>query len=108
MSSRAIIVIDLGSGYATFIYLNDSSGNPIDLSSYTVVSQFRKTYTSINAYSFTVAANSSGSIELLLSGNTSATIPPGRYVYDIKATDPYGNSTRILEGQVTINPSVSR
>jgi hypothetical protein len=108
MSTRANIVIDQGTNFVTQINLNDSSGNPVDLSSYTINSQIRKTYNSISAYSFTASANSSGVIVLQLTGNTSASIPAGRYLYDVKATDNYGNASRIMEGQVTINPQVSR
>lgn len=108
MSTRANIVIDQGTNFSTQINLNDSSGNPIDLTNYTIESQFRKTYNSINAYSFSATANSSGAIVLSINANTCAAVPAGRYVYDLLVTDMTGNATRVLEGQITINPSVSR
>jgi hypothetical protein len=43
-----------------------------------------------------------------LTANASGSIPAGRYVYDILVTSNTGSSTRVLEGQVTVNPSVSR
>lgn len=45
---------------------------------------------------------------MALSANSSAAIPAGRYVYDLRVIDDQGNASRILEGQVKINPSVSR
>jgi hypothetical protein len=108
MSTRANIVIDQGTNFSTQITLNDAYGVPVDLTSYTVESQFRKTYTSINAYSFSATANSSGSIVLSINASSSAAVPAGRYVYDLLVKDNAGNATRVLEGQLTVNPSVSR
>lgn len=108
MAIKANIVIDQGSTFSTQINVANSSGSAFDLSNYTVQSQFRKAYSSLNAYSFAVSANSSGAIVLALDANTSRTVPPGRYVYDIIITDQSNNTNRILEGQVTFNPSVSR
>lgn len=108
MSTRANIVIDQGTTFSTHIILNDAAGDPIDLSTYVVESQFRKSYNSVNAYSFETGANSSGSITMSINATSSAAVPAGRYVYDLLVTDAYGNATRIMEGQVTINPSVSR
>jgi hypothetical protein len=108
MATRANIVIDQGTNFETQINIDDSQGNPIDLTTYTVESQIRKTYTSANAYSFTATANSSGVLVLALTANSSAAIPAGRYLYDVLVTSGIGNASRILEGQVTINPSVTR
>lgn len=108
MSSRANIIVDQGTNFQTQINLNNANGSPVDLSTYTVRSQIRKAYSSINAYSFATSANSSGIIVLSLTANASGSIPAGRYVYDILVTSNTGSSTRVLEGQVTVNPSVSR
>lgn len=108
MSTRANIVIDQGTTFSTHIILNDSYGDPVDLSQYIVESQFRKSYNSVSAYTFETGANSSGSITMAINATASAAVPAGRYVYDLIVTDEFGNTTRVLEGQVTINPSVSR
>lgn len=108
MSTRANIYIDQGTNFQTQINLNNSDGNPVDLSDYTILSQMRKTHASVNAYSFTATSNAAGVIVMSLSSNASAAIPAGRYVYDLLVTDHLGNATRLMEGQVTINPSVSR
>lgn len=108
MSTRANIVIDQGTSFSTQIILNDAAGAPVDLSAYTIKSQFRKTYSSVNAYSFEATANSTGAIVLSINAASSAAVPAGRYVYDLLVNDIAGNATRVLEGQVTINPSVSR
>lgn len=108
MSTRADIIIDQGTTFETQINLNYSNGAAIDLSTFTVESQIRKNYASLNAYSFTATGNSTGIIVLGLTANTCRDIPSGRYVYDIVVTSNTGLATRVLEGQVTVNPSVSR
>jgi hypothetical protein len=108
MATRANIVIDQGTTFSTHIIINDAAGDPVDLGGYYVESQFRKSYNSVNAYEFETGANTSGSITMSINATASAAVPAGRYVYDLILTDVNGNTTRILEGQVTINPSVSR
>lgn len=108
MSTRANIIIDQGTSFETQINLNYSNGSPIDLSTFTVESQIRKSYASLNAYSFSASGNSTGVIVLGLTANACAAIPAGRYVYDVLVTSSAGLATRVLEGQVTVNPSVSR
>ena len=108
MAARANIIFDQGTTFNTSITLNDTNGNPIDLSTYTVNAQIRKNYTSSNSVSFTTSANSSGIISLSLDANTSANLSSGRYVYDVLVTSNTAATTRVIEGQVTVSPSVSR
>jgi len=108
MSGRANIIIDQGTSFSTTIQLNYANGSPIDLTSYTIESQIRKDYTSLNAVSFDTVASNTGQISLALSANASANMVYGRYVFDVLATDQFGNSTRVIEGQVNITPQVSR
>lgn len=108
MAVRANIYIDQGSTFNSQVTLNGSEGNPIDLTPYTVEAQMRKTYTSSRYSSFTTSANSSGIITLFMPANTTSTLEAGRYVYDVKLVENSGVSTRIMEGQVTVTPSVSR
>jgi len=88
--------------------VTDSDGNPVNLSHYSVESLIRKSFTSKTAYPFQASANSSGVVSLSMDANTSNSMDYGRYVYDIIVTDQSGNVTRLIEGQVTLNPSVSR
>ncbi len=43
-----------------------------------------------------------------LPATVSNQMEPGRYVYDIEVTDDKGAITRLVEGIVHINPSVTR
>jgi hypothetical protein len=108
MSSRVNISIDQGASFNTQINLNYANGSSINLASYSAKAQIRKTYTSANTYSFTTAVYANGLLTLALSSNTSNSMSYGRYVYDVIVKDSGGYTSRVIEGQVTINPSVSR
>lgn len=109
MAIKANLVIDQGADFVTTINVTDDEGDPVDLTGYSGASQFRKHYTSITAYSFIVAANTSnGMVTLSMNAETSNTIPAGRYVYDCELTDQNGKKSRLVEGIVTITPQVTR
>jgi hypothetical protein len=108
MATRANIVLDQRTTFTTAIDLNDANGNPIDLSSYSILAQVRKSPTSTNAVSFTATGNSSGIILLSMNAATTSTLSAGRYVYDVLVTNVSGQATRVVEGQVTVSPAVSK
>jgi hypothetical protein len=43
-----------------------------------------------------------------MTNSTTANIEEGIYVYDMEITNSAGTVTRILEGQITVNPEVTR
>ena len=107
MASKANINIDQGTTFNTAVELTDSAGNPLDLSAYTANAQIRKWYTSLTSIPFqTQLAN--GEILLSLDAITTSSLTPGRYLYDVVVTDSANVITRIVEGQVTVNPSITR
>ena len=90
--------------------MTDSNGDVLSLTGYTAAGQLRKTFgSSTVAATFTTALSAaSGQVTLTLSDVTTASMEAGRYVYDVLITDGSGKKTRILEGQATLTPSVSR
>jgi len=104
------IFIDQGSTYSVTLEVTDSSGAQFDLTGYTAESQIRKTYTSTDATAnFTASLNiNEGTVTLSISDSITNNISAGRYVYDCIITDQSGVKTRILEGQATITPGVTR
>jgi len=111
MSAKANIVVDQGSTFSTNINLTDSLGNNINLANTTAIGQIRQWYTSTAFVNFTIAiANTaSGSLYVSLNANTTASMSPGRYVYDI---DTVNNDTqiitRVVEGILTVTPTVTQ
>ena len=110
MAAVSNLYIDQGADYSTTISLTDSNGDVLSLTGYTAAGQLRKTFgSSTVAATFTTALSAaSGQVTLTLSDVTTASMEAGRYVYDVLITDSSGDKTRILEGQATVTPSVSR
>ena len=104
------LVIDQGASYSTVIELEDDNGNPLILTGYTGNSEIRHHYSSTNAsasFTVNVIANT-GQVTLGLTANATANLyGPARYVYDVFLTDPDGIVTRVVEGQITVTPSVT-
>jgi hypothetical protein len=73
-------------------------------------SQIRNSYYAANsAASFGVTLDTSNNtVTLSMSPAVTANIAPGRYVYDTIIHNPANNTTRILEGVVSVSPSVTR
>jgi hypothetical protein len=107
MATKANIVIDQGSTFASSIDILDENDEPVILSNYTSRGQIRKHYSSTNSVSFTTTM-SNGSLVISLTANQTANIVSGRYVYDIELVDPSNTVIRILEGIVTVTPEVTR
>ena len=108
MAARSNIVLDQGTTFTTAIDLNNSTGSPIDLTNYEILAQVRKSPYTQEAVSFTATGNSSGVILLSMNAETTSMLFSGRYVYDVLVTDPSGQATRVVEGQVTVSAAVSR
>ena len=107
MATKANIIIDQGTTFSTEVQLTDESGNALVLDGYSANAQIRRWYSSSNSVAFGVAINT-GSVTLSMSANTTAALDEARYVYDLVLTDADDVITRVVEGIVTVNPSVTR
>lgn len=108
MAIKANLTIDQGTDYSTSINLTDDSGDVVTLTGYTANAQIRKTFSSSNAVNFGVTLQeSNGVVVLALTDTQTANLVAGRYVYDVKLTAA-GITSRIVEGIVTVTPSVTR
>ena len=110
MASISNIFIDQGATFTTTVTVTDSSGSAVNLSGYSVAAQIRKSHQSTSSVAFTASVSdaSSGEITISLTPTQTAALEQGRYVYDVLITDSSGTKTRVVEGQVTVNPSVTR
>ena len=88
----------------------DINGDAINLYAYTATSQMRKSYYTTTAFNInsTVTGTSNGEITLSMSAANTSNLSSGRYVYDLKITSPELIVTRVVEGIVTVLPSVTR
>jgi hypothetical protein len=109
MAIKANLQIDQGADFSTEIDVLDDNGDVVNLTGYSGAAQMRKHYTSSTATNFTVAVNAlAGTVTLSMNAVTSATVTPGRYVYDCELTSSSNVVSRLVEGIVTVTPQVTR
>lgn len=104
------LVVDQNSDFSTTVLLQDSSGNPLNLTGYTAVGRIKKYYGSNTFVTINItfmSPLSSGQIKLSLDKNITKHMDIGRYVYDVKITDLGNITKKVLEGIVTVNGGVS-
>ena len=118
MAQYEEITIDQGADVTIRLELVDTSGDKKDLTVYSAAAKAKSTYSSDsdNTFDFitsVVSPPTDGVLDLTLTNvQTNAMKAPGRYVYDVELffVDS-GSSTiveRVLEGQLNVNPSVTR
>lgn len=110
MAAYSELTLEQGATFSTTLNVEDTNGDAINLSSYTTASQMRKSYYSASSttISATITSSANGEITLSMSAANTANVTPGRYVYDVIITSPTDVVTRVVEGIVTVLPSVTR
>jgi hypothetical protein len=110
MATISNLYVDAGATYSNIITVTASNGQALALTSYTVASQMRKSYSSSTGYAFTASIYdaATGKIRLQLTSNQSEAIPAGRWLYDVEITSPSGTKTRVVEGIVTVNAQITQ
>jgi len=104
------ILIEQGATFSTTINVEDVNGLAINLYAYSASSQMRKSYysSSSTVIKSDITGTSNGEITLSMTAANTSLLSPGRYVYDLKITSPTNIVTRVVEGIVTVLPSVTR
>jgi hypothetical protein len=108
MAIYANLTADQGSTFESSIDVTGSDGAALDLTTYTIRAQVRKSYNSSTAVDFTTTKDSSGNIGLSLSATQTSNMKAGRYVYDVEIESSSATVSRVLEGQLEITPRVTR
>jgi hypothetical protein len=106
------LVVNAGSSFTQSFTLEGSDTNSaFNLTGYTVAAQMRKWSGSSTATAFTADIQlpaTSGKIRLQLTATQTASIKPGRYVYDVVITDSSLVKNRVIEGMVLVREGVTR
>lgn len=105
------LYLDQGTDFASALNLQADDGSPINLTNYIFTSQIRKSYYSANAtanIAVTIIDAPNGLAELSMTAANTANIFPGRYVYDVLMMDSTNTFSRIVQGIMTVTPSVTR
>ena len=110
MAIIANIFIDQGTDFAVQVDLTDTVGDVLNLTGFTATAQLRKTYgSSSSAATFTCSHNGvGGTVTMTLTDTVTTALEAGRYVYDLMITDGSGSKSRVVEGQATVTPGVTR
>lgn len=110
MAGFVELTLEQGANFNTVLDLKDSAGGILNLAGYTVAAQMRKSYYSTTATNFTITVTdaAAGQITMSMNSANTANVTPGRYVYDVLITSGASIKTRIIEGIITVLPSVTR
>jgi len=110
MAVFANLYIDQGSTFTSTVTVEDANDNLVNITDYTARGQIRKSYTASTATNFTtlITDATNGKFTISLTRTQTGALKAGRYVYDVEVISPTGVVTRVVEGQVTINPRVTQ
>lgn len=110
MATISNLYIDQGTDFSAIVSLKNQDGTPINLTGYTVASQFRKSYRSSSAVDFiaTVYDATAGKVKLRLTASSTSSLTPGRFLYDVEVTSPIGEKRRALEGIIVLTPEITK
>lgn len=108
------LTIENGEDWEVSFNLRDDTGDFLDLAGYTVTAKMAKNYTSTIKYDLNpqivIAAQGLIKLQMPNSGGNFITktqdIKPGRYVYSIFIDSVSGKTEKVIEGIITVNPSV--
>ena len=108
-------VIDQGANWFVTVVYKDSTGTAINLTGYTAALQIRDTYAdSTTDLSLTspsggiTITGATGTIAITATAAQTAAIAAGSYVYDLEITSSGGIVTRLIQGQISLSPQVTR
>ena len=112
MTAYSELFIDQGANFNTTITLTDDVTNvSLNLMNYSVVSQLRRSYYSVNAAAnivCTLTDSRNGQITMAMTSANTSNLKPGRYVFDVYTIDLTSTKSRVLEGIVFVTPGVSK
>ena len=87
-----------------------ATNSATDLTGFTAAAQMRKHPGASSATDFntTIINATSGQIRVGLTTSQTASLKPGRFMYDVLITDTSGEVTRVLEGAVLVREGVTK
>ena len=111
MAIIANLFIDQGTDFSINVDVTDALGEVLNLTGYSTAAQIRKTYSSSSAaatFTTSTGTPSEGKVTMSLTDTQTSALEAGRYVYDLLITDGSGSISRVVEGQATVTPGVTR
>jgi hypothetical protein len=102
--------LEQGTTFSREITVQDS-GSAMNLTGYTPRMQMRSTHDSSTiglTFTTSVSNAAQGKIQISASATATAAVEEGLYVYDLEIESVSSGVTRLMEGQVTVTPEVTR
>ena len=102
-------ILEQGATFNRILTVENNSA--MNLTNYTVASKMRSTHDSgtvVGTFTCTISDATAGEITMQMTNSTTAAIEEGIYVYDLEITNSAGTVTRLMEGNITVNPEVTR
>lgn len=102
-----------GVSFEKILTMRDSNGNPVNLTGYTAKMKIKRSTKSETIYELNTTNNriqlggTSGNITLTLTAAETASVPFGRYIYDLILTDSLGKTYEFATGQIFIFDNIS-
>ena len=103
------LIINAGEDFTEDLEIFSASGTLVDLTDFTVQSQLRKHPDSTKFVEIAVSITNptQGKINVSIADTVTATIKPGRHVYDILLTRPGGKKLIGVEGTALVRAGIS-
>ena len=101
--------VEQGAYFRYSIDITTTTGSAYDLTDHTFSAVMKKNYSSTAiAATFAVETTAkAGEIQLILTSANSVNVKAGRYVFDVLMTAPDTQKHRVIEGIITLSPSVT-
>ena len=103
-------ILEQGATFTRTLTVQENN-SAMNLTGYSVASKMRSTHDSstvVGTFTCTISNASGCIITVAMTSSVTAAIEEGIYVYDLEITSGAGIVTRLLQGEVTVNPEVTR
>jgi hypothetical protein len=111
MAGYAELNADQGADFSRTLELDDeATGNSLNLVGYTFSSHIKRSFLSLNPsaiFTCDVSDAAHGNVTISLTAGQTANLRPGRYLYDLKMQSPANAVSRVIEGIINIDPSIT-
>ena len=109
MAIKANLYVYQGVLYETPLTIQSSTGATFDLTGYTMTGAFKKHPSSNTSYTINVTTDNaqSGVVTVSVPQSSTANTTAGRYLYDVTIVNTANVKTKVLEGVLTIKPTLS-
>jgi hypothetical protein len=103
------LVIEQGSDFDVDFTIRNDDGTPLNLTDYTAECFLKKHTTSTSSYSFDVTFidRIAGEIAISMGSTVTSNLKEGRHMYDVLLTSGTGTKTRVIQGNILVNPGVT-